>query len=185
VGAQELEEYHQQFERIKADARELTDGLTEAQFNWRPAPDQWSIEECLSHLTMIGHVEMPAIERAVDEARAQGITGSSQPQRFGPIERFLIGLAEPPVKRKLPAPKRFTPLHGQPLTAVIPTFLHVQSQFQHQIDRAAGLDLARVKVVTPVASWLKMSLGGIFAHTIAHERRHIEQARRVRVKLPS
>jgi hypothetical protein len=184
VGARELEEYRQQFEQIKADARELTQGLTEAQFNWRPAPGQWSIEECLSHLTMIGHAEMPAIERAVDEGRAQGITRSG-PQQFGPIERFLIGLAKPPAKRKLPAPKRFTPLHGQPLTAVLPTFLHVQSQFQHQIDRAEGLDLARVKVVTPIASWLKMSLGGIFAHAVAHERRHIEQARRVREKLPS
>ena len=47
VGAIELEEYRQQFERVKAEARELTQGLTESQFNWRPAPDQWSIEECL------------------------------------------------------------------------------------------------------------------------------------------
>jgi hypothetical protein len=184
VGAHELEGYRQQFEEIKADARELTEGLTEAQFNWRPAPNQWSIEECLAHLTMIGHVEIPHIERAVDEARAQGITGSGS-QRFGPVERFVIGLAQLPVKRKLPAPKRFIPLHGQPLTAVLPTFLHIQSQFQQQIDRSAGLDLARVKVVTPIASWLKMSLGAMFAHAIAHERRHIEQARRVREKLKS
>jgi hypothetical protein len=183
VGAHELEEYRQQFENIKQEAREITEGLTEAQFNWRPAPDQWSIEECLAHLTMIGHAEMPAIERAVNEARNRGITGSG-PFHYGPIDRFMIGLAKPPVRTKLPAPKRFKPLHGQPLTGVVPTFLHIQSQFQQQIDRSAGLDLARVKVVTPISRWLKMSLGAIFEHAVAHERRHMDQARRVREKLP-
>jgi hypothetical protein len=139
VGAHELEEYRHQFEIVKAEARELTEGLTEAQFNWRPAPDHWSIEECLSHLTMIGQAEMPSIERAVNEGRARGLTGAG-PFHYGPLDRFVIGLAQPPARRKLPAPKRFTPLHGQPVTAVLPTFLHVQSQVQQQIDRSADSD---------------------------------------------
>ena len=57
----QLEEYRQQFERIASEAQELTAGLTEAQFNWRPAPDQWSIEECLAHLTAVGQVEVEAV----------------------------------------------------------------------------------------------------------------------------
>ena len=48
-------------------------------------------------------------------------------------------------------------------------------------DRAAdGLDLRRVKVVTPISRWVKLSLGMAFAQTAAHERRHLEQSRRVR-----
>lgn len=183
MGAHQLDEYRHQFERIKAEAKELTEGLTEAQFNWRPSPGEWSIEECLEHLRVVGQWEIRAIETAVDDARAKGITGSG-PFRFGPVERFIIGMSQPPVRQKMPAPRRFQPLHGQPLTGVVPTFLHVQSQFIQQIDRSAGLDLRRVKVRTPISSFLRLSLGAMFAQAAAHERRHMEQARRVREKLP-
>jgi DinB family protein len=184
VGARQLEEYRRQFERIQAEAKDLTTGLTEAQFNWRPAPDSWSIEECLGHLTSVGHWEVRAIEKAVDDGHARGLK-SDGPFTFGPIERFIIGMTQPPVRQKLPAPRQFVPAHGQPLTAVLPTFLHVQSQFIHQIDRAAGLDLIRVKVQTPISRFLRLSLGAMLAQAAAHERRHMDQAWRVREKLPA
>ena len=171
----ELERYRQQFEQVKIQANELTAGLDEALFNWRPAPNQWSIEECLAHLTIAGQWELREIEKAIDEAKARGLTGSG-PFRYGKIDRFLVRMTEPPVRRKVPAPRRFRPLHGQPLTAVVPTFLHLQSQFIQQIQQAEGLDLARVKVVTPISRFIRMSLGMMFAQAAAHERRHLAQA---------
>jgi hypothetical protein len=178
----QLEEYRQQFERIASEAKELTKGLTESQFNWRPAPDQWSIEECLAHLTAVGQVEVAAVETAVDEARAKGITGTG-PFEYPIWERFILRETEPPVRHAMPAPKRFTPIHGQPITGVLPTFLHVQRQFTLQIERADGLDLRRVKVPTPITRLLKLSLGTALAQAAAHERRHMAQARRVRERL--
>jgi hypothetical protein len=83
----------------------------------------------------------------------------------------------------MPAPKRFTPVHGQPVTAILPTFLHLQRQLVIQADRAEGLDLARVKVKSPIAPVLRLSLAATFAQIAAHERRHIAQARRVREQL--
>jgi DinB superfamily len=179
----ELEQYHQQFEQIASEAQELTAGLTEAQFNWRPSPDQWSIEECLSHLTMVGQAELLAIEAAIDQAKARGITGSGAFE-YPVWERYILRETEPPVRHAMPAPKRFVPLHGQPITGVLPTFLHVQRNFGIQIERADGLDLRRVKVTTPITSLLKLSLGATLAQAAAHERRHIAQARRVRQRLP-
>jgi hypothetical protein len=183
VGAIELDQYQQQIENIKTEARELTQGLSESQFNWRPGPGEWSIEECLSHLTMVGQWELRAIEQAVERGRSSGVTGAG-PFSYGPIERFIIDMTRPPVRTKLPAPKQFVPLHGQPVTAIMPTFLHVQSMLQLQMQRAEGLDLARVKVATPISRLLRLSLGATFAQAAAHERRHLEQARRVREKLP-
>jgi hypothetical protein len=183
VGAAELEQHSQKIENIKDQARELTQGLSEAQFNWRPAPDQWSIEECLSHLTMVGQWELRAIEKAIDEGRARGLTGSG-PFEYTGLDRLIVDLTRPPVRMRVPAPRRFVPLHGQPVTAILPTFLHVQSQFLLQMERADGLDLRRVKVVTPISRFIKMSLGMMFAQAAAHEQRHMEQAWRVRKKLP-
>jgi hypothetical protein len=183
VDAKDLIEYRQEIEQIKAEARALVEDLDEARFNWRPGPDQWSIEECLGHLTMVGQWELRAIEEAVERARSRGLTGGG-PIVLGAIERFIVGMTRPPIRQKMPAPRRFCPLHGQPVTAVLPTFLHVQSQFQLQMERAAGLDLARVKVATPISPLLKLSLGATFAQANAHAIRHLEQARRVREKLP-
>ena len=175
----ELEQYHQQFEQIASQATELSAGLTETQFNWRPTPEQWSIEECLSHLTMVGQVELLALEAAIGQARAKGLTGSGSFE-YPVWERFILRETEPPVRHAMSAPKRFVPLHGQPVTGILPTFLHVQRNFAIQIERADGLDLRRVKVPTPISPLLKLSLGTTLAQAAAHERRHIAQARRVR-----
>ena len=179
----ELEGYRQQFEQITQDARDLVKGLTEEEFNWRPAPGVWSIEECFAHLTMVGDVELLHIERAIDEGRQKGILGTG-PFRYSALERLILRETEPPARHNMSAPKRFMPLHNQPVTGVMPTFFHVQSMFLLQLQRADGLHLRRVKVVTPISRFLKVSLGTTFAQTAAHERRHLAQARRVLAKLP-
>jgi hypothetical protein len=86
VGSRELEAYRNAFREAAAEARCLTEGLTEAQFNWRPAPDRWSIEECLAHLTAVGLWELAAIEQAIDRGIKRGITGSG-PFEYGNIDR--------------------------------------------------------------------------------------------------
>jgi hypothetical protein len=186
VGAQQLEEFRHQIRNVQQQAEELTRGLTEAQFNWRPAPDQWSIEECLGHLTIVGQWEVRAIERAIEDARARGLTGSG-PFHYGLIDRFVVDASgvgpDGRPRHRFPASRRFVPLHGQPLTAVVPTFQHLQRQLGIQLDRAEGLDLARVKVKTPISRFLNLSLGMMFAQIVAHEQRHMAQAHRVRAKL--
>lgn len=179
----ELEAYRQQFEEISRDAAALVEGLSEEEFNWRPASGVWSIEECLAHLTMVGHAQLRNIEEAIDAGRASGLTGSGEFE-YSAIERYVLRESEPPPRSTVRAPKRFVPVHNQPLTAVMPTFYHVQRMFQLQIERADGLDLKRVKVATPIAKFLRMSLGATFAQAAAHERRHLAQARKVLVKIP-
>ena len=179
----ELAAYHQQFEQIRDEAQELAAGLSEATFTWRPAPASWSIQECLAHLAMVGAVEADAIEQAIDQGRAEGVSASG-PFTYPDWERFLLREAEPPVRDPVSAPKRFVPVHGQPVTSILPTFLHVQRRFQLQIERADGLDLRRIKVPTPLTRLVRMSLGSSFARAAAHGRRHLVQARRVRKRLP-
>jgi hypothetical protein len=179
MGEPELAQYRRQFEEVAAQAKTLTSGLSEAQFNWRPSPNEWSIEECLAHLTMVGQHEIKLIEDALQAARKIGLTGTG-PFRYGFIERSILRQTEPPVRRKFSAPRRFRPVHMQPITAILPTFLHLQSQLVRVTEQCEGLHLARVKVATPMTRLLKFSLGITLAQTAAHERRHLEQARRVR-----
>lgn len=174
-----LTQLRKQFENITEQTKILTKGLTEPQFNWRPGPAQWSIEECLSHLVIAGTQQLKLIEAAIKDARAKGLT-SAGPFRYGVIERWILRQLEPDSTRKFSAPRRMQPVHGQPLTAVLPTFTHLQSQFIRAAEQSEDLDLARIKVPSPVSRLLKYSLGITLAVVAAHERRHLEQARRVR-----
>jgi hypothetical protein len=54
-----------------------------------------------------------------------------------------------------------------------------QVQYVDRLRQANGLDLARARVRSPIASWIVMPLGTGFAAMIAHEKRHLWQARRV------
>jgi hypothetical protein len=179
----DLEKYKHEVEQIIGDAQELTGGLSEAQFNWRPAPGAWSIEECLAHLTMFDQAQADLIDRSIAAARAAGMTGEG-PFEYPAWERYVLREIEPPVRNPVPAPKRFVPVHGQPLTGILPTFLHVQRRYLAQIESADGLDLRRVKVPTPMAGLIKFSLGATLAMAAAHGRRHLLQARKVRERLP-
>jgi hypothetical protein len=56
----------------------------------------------------------------------------------------------------------------------------VQREFIRLAELAKGLDLVRVKVRSPISRFIRFSLGITLAQQAAHERRHLEQARRVR-----
>lgn len=48
---------------------------------------------------------------------------------------------------------------------------------------ADGLDLARIKVTSPVTRLLRLSLGQWLAGLAGHQRRHLWQARQVKTEL--
>jgi hypothetical protein len=175
----ELKLYCDQFVEVAERTKALISGLSEAQFNWRPGPEQWSIEECLGHLVITGQRHLKLIEQGIAKGRARGFTGKG-PFRYGFLERVLLRQMEPPVRRRFSAPRRLRPVHGQPLSAIVPTFLHLQSQFTRVAEESEGLDLGRIKVPSPAFHFWRTSLGVALALAAAHERRHVEQAWRVR-----
>jgi len=174
-----LAELDRQFAAAKAVASELADGLQEAQFNWRPDAQSWSIAECLLHLNMVGDRCVHMLEPALAEARARGRLAEG-PFGYGWLGKWIIAHTEPPSKHKYKAPRAFTPAYGQPITAVLPTFRHLQEQLSRQLEQASGLDLARIKLPAPEAPPLRFNLQFTFAWIAAHERRHLWQARQVR-----
>jgi hypothetical protein len=175
----ELGEYRKQLEAASADARGLIDGLTEAQFNWHPAPGQWSIAECLDHLAVTGREMAGAVRRSIDDARSRGLLGRG-PFRHGMIGNMIVRSMEPPAKRKFKAPEIFRPRPGLPLDEVARGFFATQDEVMGLIREADGVNLARAKVASPVTKLLKLSLGQALALILTHERRHLWQAARVK-----
>jgi len=175
----ELAELDRQIAAAKADGASVVSGLDTKQFNWRPDPNTWSIAECLLHLNIVADRYVHLLENTLADARAQGRTAPG-PFRFGMLDRWILENTEPPPKRKFKAPRSYKPTDDQPLTAVLPTFLHLQDQLAERIVQANGLDLKAVKVPTPGFGPVKLNLYITLAWIASHQRRHLWQARQVR-----
>jgi hypothetical protein len=177
--APQLAELRSQFAAVKAEASELVDGLKESQFNWRPDPRRWSMAECLLHLNIVGDRYVRLLEKTLEDPGVRGRVGQG-PFAHGVLGKWILTNTEPPPKRKLKAPRSFTPAYGQPITAVLPTFRHVQEQLALLLEQANGLDLERIKIRALGLGPVRVNLYVAFAWIAAHERRHLWQARQVR-----
>lgn len=177
--APELAVLYSQFAALKTEAVALVNGLKESQFNWRPAPHRWSMAECMLHLNIVGDRYVRVIEKSLEQAKARGLTGQG-PFGYGFLGKWMLAITEPPPKRRFKAPRSFTPAYGQPITAVLPTFLHLQDQLALEIEQASGLHLEKVKVRAPGFGPIRLNLHVSLAWIAAHERRHLWQARQVR-----
>jgi hypothetical protein len=175
----ELETYLDQLLSIKQDAPGIVGGLSREQFFWRPAPNRWSIAECFGHLNRASKLFLPFFDQAIDAARAAALTGSG-PFAYPLLERMALVAMEPPARIRFRAPAGFTWLPDGTTEEVLQEFRDWQDRFGERIRRADGLDLRRARVQSAAARWLRYSLGTGFALMLAHERRHLWQARQVR-----
>ena len=62
-----------QFRALLPRAREVTLDLSAGQLNWRPAENAWSVAECIAHLNTTNEKYCLSIEKAIAEARREGL----------------------------------------------------------------------------------------------------------------
>jgi hypothetical protein len=178
----ELEGYEDQLLSIRQDAPGILAGLTGEDVNRRPAPDRWSIGECFSHLNLTAKRSIDTIDEAIAGGRARGLTAGG-PFVYPLLERLFVRSLEPPPRFRARARKFLEPAPRVNAEEVLREFVGWQDRFNERLRRADGLDLRRVRVQSPVVSWLRYSLGTAIASFLAHERRHLWQARRVRQEI--
>lgn len=176
----EIEGYLDQLLAIKQDAPGIAGNLSTSQFRWRPAAKRWSIGECFDHLNRAAQQLIRSFDRSIADAQARRLTGDG-PFVYPAHERLFVHMMEPPSRLRLRAPRGFVPSPDvmEP-AALMERFFALQDEFGHRLRQADGLDLRRVRTRSPVLPWLTYSLGTGFRGFLAHERRHIAQARAVR-----
>ena len=176
--APEVDEFRGQFTQISADADALVAPLSDGQFAWQPAPDTWSVAQCIEHLNATARQYLPMLDEGIADAIWRGLYGAG-PYAYNWVGRSLVYLVEPTTRFRAKAPKAFRPKPGRPRHDVIAAFCAYQVQYIDRLCQANGLDLERARVASPAARWIRMPLGSGFAMMVAHERRHLAQARRV------
>jgi hypothetical protein len=171
-----------QLDDCSRQAAAVVEGLVPEQLARRPAPESWSIAECIAHLTLSNTPFPPLLTAACAEAHRAGLVGAG-PFKADLMGRLLKWTLEPPPRLKIKARAPFQPVRIEPVERVLPDFLAVQEQLVACVRAAAGLAIDKVKVVSPVDGRVKYNAFAALQIAAAHERRHLWQAERARATL--
>ncbi len=174
----EIDAFRAQFEQVSADADARVAPLSDTQFVWQPSPDVWSVSLCLDHLNVTARQYLPVMDDGIAEAVRRGLYGSD-PYSYNLIGKMMVYFVQPTVRLRTRAPMAFRPTPGRSRHDVMAAFHAYQVQYVDRLHQSNGLDLARARVTSPVARWVRIPLGSSFAAMLAHERRHLAQAGRV------
>jgi hypothetical protein len=176
----QLDDYRSHFQSLKREATALVDGTPPETLRTRPGPEAWSVVQVFDHVNTAGWLLLPPLEKAIQDGREQGPTGTP-PFRYGVVSRWFVRSMQPSSGWTFSAPSVFEPETPETLypAETIEEFRSLQDQLATCVGDAEGLDLRRIRVASPAVPLLRVSLGAWFEATLAHEERHLEQARTI------
>jgi hypothetical protein len=176
----QLEDYRSGFQSLKDEATALVADVDEPLLRRPPDEETWSVAQVLDHVNTAGWLLLTALENAIQRGRENGPYGEP-PFRYGFVSRWFVRSMQPSSGWTFTAPSVFEPEAAETLypSEAVEEFRALQDQFAECVVRAEGLDLRRIRVPSPAVPLLRISLGAWFEATLAHERRHLGQARDV------
>src|SRR5262249_31290194 len=156
-------------------AHEIVAPLTPEDWSTRPAGDQWSVAECFIHLNLTSRAFLPLIGDAI--ARGRGLKlHATGPYRRDVVGWFLCWIMEPPVRLRIKTTAPFVPAGIEPRDKTLDTFDVLQGELAARVREADGLDLGRLRIISPFDSRLTYNLYSCLRIIPAHQRQHLRQA---------
>jgi hypothetical protein len=159
-----------------AAARRLRAVLTDAQLAWKPEPGVWNVLECLQHLITLDTLYFPRIQAALRKASREG---GDAPYRPSFIAKTFIRYVSPKSTRKVKTLRLFEPPPALTDVTVFARFDEHQAAFSQLIRQADGADLNGNTFSSPATRLLRFTLGEGLTMLVAHQQRHLQQARRL------
>lgn len=176
-----LENAHQRTESLLQKAISEWQMLSPIKLGASPEPGVWSAAQCLEHLNIYGRHYLPAIEKAIAQAKAQGVRPAEQ-MRPGWLGKWFTDIMLPlpggGLKKKMKAPQNAIPSTNPDAHAMLAEFIDQQEKMLLLLASAKALNLNTVRVPTSLSPLIRMRLGDTFAFVIAHLERHVLQAER-------
>lgn len=170
LAASEKDALISQLKRTEAKFLKAVEGLSEAQWNYKPAPDRWSIAECAEHITASEPMLRGYIADAMKSTLAEDVRGTAKQD-----EKILTAIVDRSQKFKAPEPLIPTNRFGTPAAAI--------AAFQK--ERAETIALASSDVDLRAHGAKHFALGpldayGWFLFQSGHSERHTLQIEEVK-----
>jgi uncharacterized damage-inducible protein DinB len=138
---------------------------------------KWSVVQCLEHLNAYGRIYLPAIEKKMEEKTDthiawfnSGYWGEKFTKSMKPTNVFEI-------KNKMKGLKKFSFPNSLNVDTVLNEFHEQQLKLQALLKAARERDLNQNHIPITLTKLVKLRLGDAFRFLVAHEQRHMIQAR--------
>jgi hypothetical protein len=176
----QLTRWQNELHSVEQEVRFDLSKLSAEQFNWRPAEGKWSVAECIDHLALVTGLMLEQAKPVLEKARAAGMTGQG-PYRYGMMGGWFVKMMEQPGKRPMPSPKNFAPGSHLRQAEVLARYESVMRDFAETMEASYALPLDKLKARSAAegGGWLKFNIAAWYAASLAHNRRHLAQAKRV------
>jgi len=157
-------------ETVRADVLKEAEGLSQAQADWRPSPQDWSVGEILHHLTLAEIATGKLTSKLLKDAG----------DALAPFPRDLTAFAPlppwPPGPREAPPVVR--PEQGHPIDRLLADLKAARVRTRQSLERLAALDPRPL-------TWRHFALGELdlgqwWTLQARHDGDHLEQLRRIK-----
>lgn len=145
--------------------------------NHPPAEGSWTVLQALEHLNMYNRYYLPLIEKSVaiipKEWNAWFVPGF-----FGDyFTRMMLPDNVYEVKNKMKTPKDYRPEIKLDADKVLGEFIKHQQKLLQLLDISRKRNMNEIRIPISLTKLIKLKLGDTFRFLIAHEQRHMLQAR--------
>lgn len=153
--------------------------LDSAQLRWKPAPDRWSVGECVEHMAITTEKLLPVLEAAIEEGKREGRKAAG-PFNYGWMANFFVRSLAPDNKKRYKVPALYSPSAApESVTSAREHWHRAHSRLAELMAAADGLDLKKIRAVSPATRIVRLPIGAWFKAMAFHNERHLGQARRV------
>lgn len=173
-----LAETRSQLDQIAREAEQDFGGLDARQLNWRPDETRWGVGQCLEHLLTTNQLMLGAARSALDPAATRTLW-QRLPVVPAMLGRLMIRSLTPTATRKMTAPATARPAASGVAGDVVRRFAEQQREMAAWLG---GLDAERAERTIMVSPFLRVITYSVLDGSrlmATHDRRHMEQARRV------
>lgn len=171
-----LNELIKDVQRIKESAQ-FFQSSDQTKLAYCPDKSKWSVVQVLEHLNAYNRHYLPLIEKNLavvthgnSPVFTPGFWGDLFTKKMKPTNVYQI-------KNKMKAMKAYTFPNSLNVETVLKEFQAHQDQLLKLLELAKSRDLNTIHIPITITSFVKLKLGDMFRFLIAHEQRHMIQAR--------
>ena len=168
----------EEFGKVTAEVKTQFKNLSSEQLNWKPAPEKWSIAQCLEHLIVSNTTYYPQLNDVVVGKHSNSFYQSIKfiSKFFG---NYLVKETGPVVAKPMKSPPVFVPSKSQIASTIVADFEKHQNDFSACIESLSKVDLENTMVSSPALGIITYNLVDLLTILVGHEQRHLAQAKNV------
>jgi len=149
--------------------------LEHYQLAHKPAPQVWSIYECIEHLNLYGDHYLKEMELAIEKKKFNSDDIYFKGSLMGNYFVKIIRPVDDGIK-KMKTANTMDPNMKNLSKSTISRFIEQQLRLLDILDKCQGTDLKKIKIKTTLSKYLSLNLGDTLRFVVFHNERHLVQA---------